>query len=68
MINKVMMGGPDVNLFQVFGSVQGSCSSWKAGNLESLGGLSPQAKTLGQDKIARSLLSATIQVNAGDKL
>ena len=64
MINKVMMGGPDVNLFQVFGAFK-ELFSWKAGNLESLGGLSPQAKTLGQDKMLEASSSATIQSMRG---
>ncbi len=60
MVNKVVMGGPDANLFQVFGAFK-ELFSWLAGNLDSMGGLSPQAKTLGQDELLSQASSATIQ-------
>lgn len=59
MINRVVMGGPDQNLFQVFGAFK-ELFSWLAGNLDSMGGLSPQAKTLGQDEMLAQSSSATI--------
>ncbi len=58
-VNKVVMGGPDANLFQIFGALK-EVFSWLAGNLDSLGGLSPQAKTLGQDQMLEQSSSATI--------
>jgi hypothetical protein len=58
-VNKVMMGGPDPNLFQVFTAFK-ELFSWLAGNLDSLGGLSPQAKTAEQDQMLSQASSATI--------
>lgn len=47
-ITTVVMGGPNQFLVQFFESLR-NLFSWFAGNLDSLGGLSPQAKTATQD-------------------
>jgi hypothetical protein len=54
-------GGPDANNFQ-FGVHMKDLFSWLSGNLDAMGGLSPQAKTLGQDQ----LLAASSSKQIGD--
>lgn len=49
-VKETRMGGPDRENHLFFQAVQ-QLFSWAAGNLDSLGGLSPQASTLGQDKL-----------------
>lgn len=46
----VAFGGPDPQLFALMQSLQ-QMFSWAAGNLDSMGGLSPQAKTASQDQM-----------------
>ncbi len=53
-------GGPNEQLFAMFMKLKEEFS-WEAGNLDSLGGLSPQAKTLGQDQMLQQNSSAIIQ-------
>lgn len=43
-------GGPNAAMFQATDAMT-KLFSWLAGNLDMLGGLSPQSKTLGQDKL-----------------
>ncbi len=45
---NVVMNGPNQMLWQFFGELKG-LFSWLAGNLDIMGGLSPQAKTATQD-------------------
>ena len=56
----VGFGGPNQQNFQMFEQVK-ALFSWAAGNLESIGGLSPQSKTLGQDRMLEESSSKTVQ-------
>lgn len=49
-LKETRLGGPDQTNFAFFEETLNRFS-WLAGNLDILGGLSPQAKTLGQDKM-----------------
>lgn len=49
-INQVSMGGPNPGLF-AFMTAMKEMYSWLAGNLDIMGGLSPQSKTATQDKM-----------------
>ncbi len=55
----VSFGGPSQANFQLFGAMK-DLFSWLAGNLDVQGGLSPEAKTLGQEKLLSQSSSATI--------
>lgn len=54
-----IQGGPNQMLFQFFLQVK-EIYSWVAGNLDVSGGLSPQGKTLGQEKILNANASGGI--------
>jgi hypothetical protein len=52
-------GGPNPQVYAAFGEFK-NLFSWAAGNLESLAGLSPQAKTLGQDQMLSQASSSMV--------
>lgn len=56
---QVPFGGPNATLFAYFTAMK-DLFSWQAGNLDSMGGLAPQAKTLGQDKMLSENASRTV--------
>lgn len=58
-VNVVNFGGPNQNNFQLFAAFK-DLFSWLAGNLDAMGGLSPQAKTLGQDELLQQGATANI--------
>jgi len=58
-IHSISWGGPNQNNFQLMGAFK-ELFSWQAGNLDSLGGLSPQSKTAAQDEMLQQNSSATI--------
>lgn len=55
----VKFNGADQNTYQIFEAFK-ALYAWLAGNLDALGGLSPQAKTLGQDRLLGESASAGI--------
>ena len=59
-INPLSMGGPNPMLFQFFIQLK-EIFSWMAGNLDIMGGLSPQAKTARQDAMLNENSSRGIQ-------
>jgi hypothetical protein len=58
-IVRLMTGGPAGEL-QAFGIAMRDLFSWLSGNLDMMGGLSPQSKTLGQDKLLAENASAGV--------
>ena len=56
-IQKMRLGGPDQATL-MFSLQLKDLFSWKAGNLDTQGGLSPQAGTLGQEKLLAEATSA----------
>lgn len=58
-LKQVNSGGPDPKNFQIFESFR-NLFSYFSGNLDMMGGLSPQSKTLGQDKLLADNASRTI--------
>lgn len=58
-IVPIISTGPSAANFQFAGAVK-DLFSWIAGNLDSMGGLSPQAKTLGQDQMLAANSSKAI--------
>lgn len=59
-VTEISVGGPNPENF-AFGTNLRDVFSWMAGNLDTLGGLSPQADTLGQEQILRDQSSAVLQ-------
>lgn len=59
-VKEFRTGGPDQANFAFAHAVR-EAFSWKAGNLDSLAGLSPQAETLGQDQMLRASSSELVQ-------
>jgi hypothetical protein len=49
-LKAITFGGPNANNFQLAMALK-ELASWRAGNLDIMGGLSPQAKTASQDKM-----------------
>jgi hypothetical protein len=60
-IKEQIYGTPNPQLFQLFNAFK-ELFSWLAGNLEIMGGLSPQSKTASQDQLMQQNSSATISV------
>jgi hypothetical protein len=58
-IREVVMGGPHAGLFQYFLAVK-DLFNFFSGNLEMMGGLSPQSKTATQDKMLNENSSRTL--------
>jgi hypothetical protein len=58
-IVNLKFGGPDQQLFALMTAFK-DLFSWSAGNLDSLGGLSPQAKTASQDDLLSKNSSAMV--------
>lgn len=59
-VQQLKFGGPEeINL--LFASSLKDLYTWGTGNLDALGGLSPQASTLGQDKLLMEQASQMIQ-------
>ncbi len=56
---ETSFGGPNPEIFQLMGTLQ-QLFSWAAGNLDLLGGLSPQSKTATQDKMLNENSSSLI--------
>lgn len=59
LLKELNTGGPDAALFQ-FAMTLLEKTDWIAGNLSALGGLAPQAKTLGQEKLVTEASSASV--------
>lgn len=58
-VTRLMTGGPVAEL-QAFGIAMRDLFSWLAGNLEMMGGLAQQAKTLGQEELLAKSSSAGV--------
>jgi hypothetical protein len=63
-VTELVYGQPNASLFQLFNALK-ELFSWLSGNLEIMGGLSPQSKTKGQDELLQQNSSATISVMQG---
>ena len=59
LLKPLSFGGPNAGNFQ-FVEAARMVFSWKAGNLDAIGGLSPQAKTATQDQMLQAASSATV--------
>ncbi len=58
-VQEVTYGAPNPQLFELFNAFK-ELFSWMSGNLEIMGGLSPQSKTASQDQLMNQNSSATI--------
>ena len=58
-ISRIVCGGPSQELFALMQAMQ-QMFSWAAGNLDTMGGLSPQAKTASQEQLLNSNSSGSV--------
>lgn len=59
-VAAVTFGGPNANLFQLMQALQ-QMFSWAGGNLDVMGGLSPQAKTASQESLLSNNSAKSVQ-------
>lgn len=58
-LRELNFGGPDPQNFELMMTLK-ELMDWMAGNISAIGGLAPQAKTLGQEKLVTDSSNATV--------